>query len=78
MSALKLKFLSHGTLESRELEKSRAFYAECLGLEAIRTSPRSLMIRLGRPMPARPVRRSSEPERPGSGARVALRPEVGT
>ncbi|HEX9431604.1 MAG TPA: hypothetical protein VF936_02335, partial [Burkholderiales bacterium] len=47
MSALKLKFLSHGTLESRELEKSRQFYAECLGLETIRTSPHSLMIRLG-------------------------------
>jgi len=47
MSALKLKFLSHGTLESRELEKTRRFYEECLGLETLRTSPRSLMIRLG-------------------------------
>ena len=47
MSALKLKFLSHGTLESRELEKTRQFYEECLGLQTIRTSPRSLMIRLG-------------------------------
>jgi catechol-2,3-dioxygenase len=47
MSALKLKFLSHGTLESRDLEKSRQFYEECLGLETLRTSPRSLMIRLG-------------------------------
>src|SRR2546430_16086371 len=47
MSALKLKFLSHGTLESRELEKTRRFYEECLGLQTIRTSPVSLMIRLG-------------------------------
>jgi len=47
MSALKLKFLSHGTLESRDLEKTRRFYEECLGLDTIRTSPRSLMIRLG-------------------------------
>ena len=35
MSALKLKFLSHGTLESRELEKTRRFYEECLGLEVV-------------------------------------------
>ena len=47
MSALKLKFLSHGTLESRDLEKTRQFYEACLGLEVVRTSPRSMMIRLG-------------------------------
>src|SRR5204863_3391293 len=42
-----IKFLSHGTLESRDLEKIREFYEQCLGLEVIRTSPISLMIRLG-------------------------------
>ena len=42
-----LTFLSHGTLESRDLEKTRRFYEECLGIETIRTSPISLMIRLG-------------------------------
>jgi catechol-2,3-dioxygenase len=42
-----IKFLSHGTLESLDLEKSRAFYEQCLGLETVRTSPISLMIRLG-------------------------------
>ena len=47
MSALKLKFLSHGTLESRNLDKTREFYEQCLGLEVVRTSPRSMMIRLG-------------------------------
>jgi catechol-2,3-dioxygenase len=47
MSALRLKFLSHGTLEARDLEKARRFYEECLGLETRRTSPVSLMIRLG-------------------------------
>ena len=47
MSALKLNFLSHGTLEARELERTRQFYEECLGLDTIRTSPISLMIRLG-------------------------------
>ena len=46
-SVLKPYMMSHGTLESRELEKSRQFYEQCLGLDAIRTSPRSLMIRLG-------------------------------
>jgi catechol 2,3-dioxygenase-like lactoylglutathione lyase family enzyme len=44
---LKLNFLSHGTLESYDIEKSRKFYAEFLGLEVVKTSPRSLMIRLG-------------------------------
>jgi len=45
--ALKLRFLSHGTLDSADLDRSRAFYEEFLGLEVIRTSPVSLMIRLG-------------------------------
>ena len=46
-SRLKLKFLSHGTLESRDLEASRRFYTEFLGLDVVRTSPISLLIRLG-------------------------------
>lgn len=45
--ALKLKFLSHGTLESTDLDFSRRFYEEFLGLDVVRTSPISLMIRLG-------------------------------
>ncbi|NBP73732.1 MAG: VOC family protein, partial [Alphaproteobacteria bacterium] len=45
--ALKLKFLSHGTLESKNLEEAREFYTEFLGLEVVRTSPISLLIRLG-------------------------------
>jgi catechol 2,3-dioxygenase-like lactoylglutathione lyase family enzyme len=45
--ALKLRFLSHGTLESRDLEFTRKFYEEFLGLEVHRTSPVSLMVRLG-------------------------------
>ena len=45
--ALKLNFLSHGTLESKNLDKTREFYTEFLGLEVIRTSPVSILIRLG-------------------------------
>ncbi|HXQ53330.1 MAG TPA: VOC family protein [Stellaceae bacterium] len=45
--ALKLNFLSHGTLDSRDLAFSRKFYEEFLGLEVVQTSPISLMIRLG-------------------------------
>jgi catechol-2,3-dioxygenase len=45
--ALKLRYLSHGTLESKDLERARRFYTEFLGLEVIRTSPISLLIRLG-------------------------------
>jgi catechol 2,3-dioxygenase-like lactoylglutathione lyase family enzyme len=44
---LKLKFLSHGTLESSDIEKSKRFYQEFLGLEVVQTSKISLMIRLG-------------------------------
>jgi len=44
---LKVNFLSHGTLESYDLEKTRKFYTDFLGLEVVRTSPMSLMIRLG-------------------------------
>lgn len=46
---LKLNFLSHGTLESTDLDRAREFYTEFLGLEVIRTSPISLLIRLGGP-----------------------------
>ena len=44
---LKLNFLSHGTLEAYDLDKTRKFYTDFLGLEVVRTSPISLMIRLG-------------------------------
>ena len=44
---LKLKFLSHGTLEVDDVDASRKFYEEFLGFEVVRTSPISLMIRLG-------------------------------
>ena len=44
---LSLNFLSHGTLEARDLEESRKFYEECLGLEVVRTSNVSLLIKLG-------------------------------
>lgn len=46
-SVLKPKFISHGTLGSKDLEASRKFYEEFLGIEVIRTSKVSLMIRLG-------------------------------
>lgn len=45
--ALKLNFLSHGTLDSKDLERAREFYTEFLGLEVVRTSPISLLMRLG-------------------------------
>ncbi len=45
--ALKLNFLSHGTLDSRDLEFSRKFYEEFLGFQVVQTSPISLLIRLG-------------------------------
>lgn len=44
---LKLNLLSHGTLECRNLEKTREFYERFLGLSVIRTSEVSMWIRLG-------------------------------
>ena len=44
---LNLNFLSHGTIESRDLVLSRKFYEECLGLQVVRTSNISLLIKLG-------------------------------
>ena len=35
-STLDLKFLSHGTLESRNLDFTRSFYEEFMGFEVIR------------------------------------------
>src|SRR4051812_35685461 len=46
-SALNLKFISHGTLESRDLDQTRKFYEEFLGFEVVRASARSLWARLG-------------------------------
>src|SRR5713101_2246817 len=44
---LKLKFLSHGTLESVDLDYARRFYEEFLGLEVVKVSNISLWCRLG-------------------------------
>jgi catechol-2,3-dioxygenase len=46
-SALKLNFMSHGTLESTDLDFARRFYEEFLGMDVVQTSPISLLIRLG-------------------------------
>jgi catechol 2,3-dioxygenase-like lactoylglutathione lyase family enzyme len=46
-SAIRTKFISHGTLGSKDLDATRRFYEEFLGLEVVRTSPVSMMIRLG-------------------------------
>ena len=46
-AAIRPHFLSHGTLGSKDLETTRRFYTEFLGLEVVRTSPISLMVRLG-------------------------------
>jgi catechol 2,3-dioxygenase-like lactoylglutathione lyase family enzyme len=45
--ALDLKFISHGTLESKDLAQTRKFYEEFLGFEVVRTGERSLWARLG-------------------------------
>ena len=45
-TGLNTRFLSHGTLGSRDLERTRKFYTEFLGLEVVQTSKVSLLIRL--------------------------------
>ncbi len=44
---LKLKFLSHGTLETKDIDFTRRFYQEFMGFEVVRPSKISLWIRLG-------------------------------
>jgi catechol-2,3-dioxygenase len=46
-ATLKLKFLSHGTLESKDLDFTRKFYEEFLGFEVVRSSKVSIWCRLG-------------------------------
>ncbi len=46
-SVLKPRFISHGTLGCKNMEATRKFYEEFLGLECVQTSPRSMMVRLG-------------------------------
>lgn len=46
-STLKLKFLSHGTLECKDLAFTRKFYEEFLGFEVVKTSDLSIWFRLG-------------------------------
>ena len=44
---LKIKFISHGTLESKDLQVTRRFYEEVLGLEVIQNTPMSMLVRRG-------------------------------
>jgi catechol 2,3-dioxygenase-like lactoylglutathione lyase family enzyme len=44
---LKTRFLSHGTLECRDIAASRRFYEEVLGFEVVQQAPVALFIRLG-------------------------------
>lgn len=46
-SVVKAHLLSHGTLECKNMEESRRFYEEFLGLESVKTGPISLWVRLG-------------------------------
>ena len=45
-SVLDLKFISHGTLETKDPDATRRFYEEFMGFEVIRSSPMSLMMRV--------------------------------
>ena len=44
---IKPYLLSHGTLECKDLKRSRRFYEDVLGLQVVKTGPISLWIRLG-------------------------------
>jgi catechol 2,3-dioxygenase-like lactoylglutathione lyase family enzyme len=46
-SVLNLKFISHGTLETRDFDRARRFFEDFMGFEVVRASNMSLMIRLG-------------------------------
>ena len=44
---LNLKFISHGTLESADFDRTRRFYSDFMGFDVVRSSNQSMMIRLG-------------------------------
>lgn len=46
-STLGLKFISHGTLESKNHDETRKFYEEFMGFEVVRASHMSLFMRCG-------------------------------
>jgi hypothetical protein len=46
-SLMKSAFLSHGTIECRDLAKSRLFYEEFVGLECVQHAKRSMAVRCG-------------------------------
>ena len=46
-SVIRSRFISHGTLGSRDLDRTRKFYEEFLGFEVVRTSKISMMVRCG-------------------------------
>jgi catechol 2,3-dioxygenase-like lactoylglutathione lyase family enzyme len=45
--ALNLRFISHGTLETLDLDRARQFYENFLGFETVQASKMSLWVRLG-------------------------------
>lgn len=78
---LKLAFLSHGTLESTDLDFTRRFYEEFLGLEVVKVSNISLWCRLGGNhiyvvVLVKPERKSAMPFLNHNGLDVATEDEV--
>jgi catechol 2,3-dioxygenase-like lactoylglutathione lyase family enzyme len=77
---LNTRFFSHATLACRDLEKSRRFYTEFLGLDTVRTSEHSLCIRLQSDTVIVVVQQPNKPEggtrQNHNGLDVASREEV--
>ena len=77
---LKTRFFSHATLACRDLERSRKFYTEFLGLDTVRTSEHSLCIRLASDTVIVVVQQPNKPEggtrQNHNGLDVASREEV--
>lgn len=46
-SVVRPQKLSHGTIACRDIERSRKFYEEFLGLEVVHFIPPAMMLRLG-------------------------------
>lgn len=61
-SVINSKFLSHGTLGSRDLERTKRFYQDFLGFEVVQTSKISMMVRCGGEHIYVVVKRSQFPE----------------
>lgn len=69
---LDLKFLSHGTMECSDLDKSRRFFEEVFGFEVVRTSKIAMQLRLNSATTIVCVKLKDKPQPHGLGGHFGM------